>query len=626
MDCQYNEEKWKRPFTNKRYLHPPFSENICTMWPDMRILHSDVIEKDRGHISSGFRILVGDKLSVPDFAKVQYETREDGVPIHAIRHTVGDYSIRMESFCDTSRSSTIYTEIQITNNTDHPVSDIIAVMPRSGNENNLMSIQKDGYAHYNANVHIWGMLTSNWRLEGNLLTDGEYGIRIQLGDSFTPVWQGDVNGLVWYQRYILKLPFTVLPGQRISFTCSMRHGAAEAFDYYVKRSKTLRFWHGELSRIQKFPGGGQYHDIVNNVVAQSLQMFTCPMGEEYVQARQGGMERNIWPCEAFELLNALDRLGGFYDYTEAVYETYFFTLQVKEGEQQGSIVKKMSTWSWGSMTGGSCYGCATHLLYRDAKESFDKFADALYLSFQWMQRQRALTLGGDYPGVGIFPSVTASDWGGNDQSTFTDCINLMGYEALAKVFEHFCDPHATEIRDAYEDYMACMRQVIANEVAKNTRDGEILLTNKIGVDMPDPPTGPYMTDGPIMLVRAGVLEPGCETIRLVENYYRNRQMMRNGLTGLMNDGQVGGGWYPDDPWAGHTWYTSQGDYAWFMNWLQSGEREKAALTLFAQMQWGMTPEYYLLERYADNDPYWTPWLPNASANGRLLMMMMDYFG
>ena len=170
-----------------------------------------------------------------------------------------------------------------------------------------------------------------------------------------------------------------------------------------------------------------------------------------------------------------------------------------------------------------------------------------------------------------------------------------------------------------------MKKILADELAKNTREGEIFLTNKVGEEMTDPPTGAYMTDGPGMLVRVGVTEPGSEAMKLVENYFRNRGMFRNGLTGLMNDGLIFQG-HNADPWAGHTWYTSFGDIYWFENWLKSGEREKAAQTMFAQMKWGMSSEFYLLERYADNDPYWTPWMPNASANGRLLMMMADYFG
>ena len=81
--------------------------------------------------------------------------------------------------------------------------------------------------------------------------------------------------------------------------------------------------------------------------------------------------------------------------------------------------------------------------------------------------------------------------------------------------------------------------------------------------------------------------------------------MRNGLTGLMNDGLIFQG-HNADPWAGHTWYTSSGDKGWFFAWLKRGEHEKARQTLEAQMYYGMTDAYYMMERYADNDPYWVP--------------------
>ena len=78
--------------------------------------------------------------------------------------------------------------------------------------------------------------------------------------------------------------------------------------------------------------------------------------------------------------------------------------------------------------------------------------------------------------------------------------------------------------------------------------------------------------------------------------------------------------------AGHTWYTSYSDMYWFYHYLAIGEREKAENILVGQLKYGMTPEYYMLERYADNDPYFTPWLPNASANGRTIMMLCDFYG
>jgi len=39
----------------------------------------------------------------------------------------------------------------------------------------------------------------------------------------------------------------------------------------------------------------------------------------------------------------------------------------------------------------------------------------------------------------------------------------------------------------------------------------------------------------------------------------------------------------------------------------------------------MTDEYYMLERYADNDPYYVPWSPNSSANGRTIIMLIDFY-
>ena len=143
--------------------------------------------------------------------------------------------------------------------------------------------------------------------------------------------------------------------------------------------------------------------------------------------------------------------------------------------------------------------------------------------------------------------------------------------------------------------------------------------------MEDPPRGPYMSDGPANLLRAGVIEPDSPAVQLAEAYFRNRGMMQNGLTGLMNDGQMRQG-HRSDPWAGHTWYTSFPDFCWFHYWLETKQYQKAAETLRAELKYGMTPEFYMPERYADNDPYFVPWMPNASANGRTIMMLFDAEG
>ena len=616
---------WKQPFTNKRYLHPPFAENMFTMWPDFRVICGDIVEITSGYRSSGFRILYGDELLSPDFSKVIYKTRADGVPVHSICYNYGRFKLHMESFCDIDRRPTSYTKFTVENITDTIVSDMIAILPRTGREDHLVGMEVDCYAHYDSNVHNWGMLKSDWCLKGNMLTDNEYNILLQDLDDLDIHWQGDENGLVWYKRKLLKLRFTLEPGQSVNFTCAFRHGQVLAFNYDIEKEKSIAFWKNELSRLNVIPGGEKYKELVKNIIAQCLQMFSYPVGKNYVLPRQGGLQRVIWPVEAIEFLIALDRLGDFRDYTETAYETFFFTLQVKDGEERGAI-QNLSGQPWGSITGGSVWGCARHILYLDSREVFDKFRDNLYLAFEWMQKQRSKTRHGEFEGIGLFPPMKSCDWPGVFQSwCLTDAVNLIGYRWLAKVFEHFNDTYAEDIRASYEDYMGCMKNILKKEVEKNDRFDEIIITNKVGVETTDPPSGAYFSDGPAMLIRAGVIPAGSKISKQVEAFFRNRGLMKNGFTGLMNDGLIFQG-HNSDPWAGHTWYTSFSDMCWFYNWLESDERNKAEETLMAQLKWGMSAEYYLLERYADNDPYWTPWMPNASANGRLLMMMSDFFG
>ena len=97
-------------------------------------------------------------------------------------------------------------------------------------------------------------------------------------------------------------------------------------------------------------------------------------------------------------------------------------------------------------------------------------------------------------------------------------------------------------------------------------------------------------------------------------------MAENGLYGLMH--ATAG---TNVAWMGYVRYTSTGSLRWVIHYLALGDKEKAWEVIKAELKFGMTKEYYMLERYASNDPYFVPWLPNASANGRMLTMLCEYF-
>lgn len=169
----------------------------------------------------------------------------------------------------------------------------------------------------------------------------------------------------------------------------------------------------------------------------------------------------------------------------------------------------------------------------------------------------------------------------------------------------------------------CMRRVLEATEAEYSNEGEILLPMHVGRKPSEPQTeGPFVADG-VNLIAAGVCAPNSETARKIEMYYKNRCIFWNGLHGLMNCGLLPG--HQWDPWTGHVWYTGFVEQMWFDVFLQQGRLKEAEETLEAQLRYSMTAEYCVCERYCDNDPYFVPWLPNGSGNGRIIEMRFDFF-
>lgn len=621
--------QWRRPITGKRFMQGPFSGYLYSQWPNFKcICHRAECTPEGQKLNyallkcSAFAVLVGKELNELDFTKCRMLTRDDGTPIHAMEYDCGDFTLTMENFCDTGRvDAHLFTKLTLKNTSGHELTDRIGLLCRTGPENHLTGNETDGYTHLDPNIHNMGLVPNTWTWDGRVLTDGKAVIDFERND-FTASWHGDVPGFVWAKRHLLSLGFTAAENETLTLTMRMSpEGLTEPdFRYEEEREKAEAFWQAQRKRIRRLP---KYDDrpMLYNIILQLLQFFTTYVDEGFVAPRQGGLNRHFWAAEADEFLIALEELGDFSDYTTTSYD-FFFQNMIREGEDRGQIVLRTG---WASNTGTAVKACAYHVLRSDKKE-LDRYRADLLEAFGWMERMRQKSYEVECEGKGIFPPLKGTDWPGAFQSwCITDCQTILGYKTLAEAFEKHGDPMAPTIRAAYEDYMSCMKKILAAEVAKNDRVGEILLPNRLGIAQTDPPMGPYFGDGPSILLWADVIDANSETAQLVENFFRNRCCMQKGLTGLMNDGRL----RPQkdwDAWAGHTWYLSTCDSRWYYTWMKQGKREKALTTIEATVKYGMSPEYQMIERYADNDPCYLPYQPNASANGRLLMMLCDFFG
>ena len=73
------------------------------------------------------------------------------------------------------------------------------------------------------------------------------------------------------------------------------------------------------------------------------------------------------------------------------------------------------------------------------------------------------------------------------------------------------------------------------------------------------------------------------------------------------------------------WYVCCHEYHWFKYFMRHGRLDMCERLLRGVYDYAMTDEYYMLERYNERDPYFAPWSPNASANGRTICMLLDFY-
>ena len=206
--------RWERPFTVKRYLHPPRAEEVVTKWPDGKILFEPVSADTWPwlYTASAVKLLLGETFEEIDFKRIRYERDKDGIPVHAFSCRCGGISLRMEAFCTAERSPAAYVRVTLKNRTPQPVMQKISLLARTGEMVRLTGSEPDGYAHLNTNVRNWGFIPAGFRFDGEPLRDGNAVLRMAEIDSLHPVWQGNVKGVPWHLRGLLMLTCEIPAG------------------------------------------------------------------------------------------------------------------------------------------------------------------------------------------------------------------------------------------------------------------------------------------------------------------------------------------------------------------------------------------------------------------------------
>jgi len=622
---------WDQPRTIKLYLHPPLCRRQITLWPDLKLV-SKMVGPAKGVAPDdhGIRFLCGEGAEPVNWLASEWNVRDDGLPLPELHARWGAFDLTLEAFCEHASQPTTWLRLRVTNRSLVPQPFELGLMGRTGLDGLLIGMRGDYYASYRPELGHWAMIPNTWHMENGGLTDGDHRLAVAPPEGATLEWIERNPTNIHARSYARSrceveghrtVHWLLTLGSKPKVTPTERA-------WGQARDRALAAWRQDLCELALRPDTDdiEIQRVFASLVVQSLQMLAVD-GDGRTRPRQGARCDGVWPVEAIEWLQALDRIG-LEAWAERGYG-FFRDRQIGPDDPSGDAGRFIGIEAphWTSETGGLLVGLGYHLIRARDQALFQSWREPLLRAVAWIQAQRAQTDSKVDPlGRGLFPAGIGHDWQWEGQYwCFTDGWSYMGLCQAAAALEAYEDPAASEVRRAANAYGQALRDTLQLLYAGHEEDDLFYVPNVLGVPERYPPYGPYHGDGPIALIRAGIIPAESRLFEQVEAYFRHQGWMRNGLTALMTDSLLTQGYFAD-PWAGHTWYTSFSDYPWFMAWLERGERDKATQTLQAQLRYAMSSEYYMLERYADNDDTFCPWQPNASANGRTIMMLLEYFG
>lgn len=583
---------WQRPRTTRRYLHPPLTERMFTLWREGKLVMGEVDRNTSDshkhyheHMATVLLFVHSKFAQMFDFRNSECTKQQDGTPIHGLSLWSGGFDVNFEAFCDTKRKTTCFAKISITNNAPYTVKDRFGFIVRRGSESELVFGSPDGYKSYNPEVSALKYAPDTFAFDGRTLRDGESFV-----DFKTDIPLSYEDGILW-------LDVLANSGETLTVTLSMGMGDAFEYDYEEQKQITADFWKKELERLTY---NGKYLYYVKNLTVQILQCFNYIKDTDILLFRQGGLQRLVWPWDAEPAIMALSRIGNFDDYLKKMFVSYFHAMQQKDGKIR--VIGE----DWAGNTGHFLNTFCDYCLTRNDADFFAEYFDNAYRMFTFIKNLRKES------DNGLFPALRGCDWGEEFQYWIkTDVDNVIALRCYLKASKQFGSICVDEIEAVLEDYTAAVQAVWQKfeDAAQNSDTLRLPLT----VDGNDK----FLLDGFYpYLVHGSFVNSGFVKDKDIPKILKSMQEMglcKNGLYGHM----------PYRNGDSHIWYTSWPELGWFFTFKRLGQYDKAQEIIDAQINYSMTDECYMVERFSDRDPWYVPWSPNASASGRTILMLID---
>ena len=626
------ENPWGKTFTDKRYVHPPFSECIVTTWGSSMVLYGEIdgkgsMQRRRAPVNSEstlpsagviFTVKRGNPAKAIDYLDhplngefmpamaVKYNVRDDGAPIHSMVKDFVDFKFHQEVFCDNQRVPTAYIKVTLENGYDQPQKFSLCALLRSGHEFEMVGCREvSTYYRVKQDDKRWRSLNI-FHEEDGYYADGTYRLYFSKEYGLKPSWTHDLE---------VELDFA--PNEKKTFYFAFTRNTNKPKKYAAARRTAVEFWQEQISKARNVPKNKKLRKVFNNLLVQCLQMFCYRQGHHDLLIRQGGLSRHVWPTEARSLINALAKIGGYEDYLASAVSAYFDKMQIKEGEDAGKIIVPCD-YQWATNPGSVLESFA--YASRNDDKLFNKHIDDAMVTYRWVEKQRAKTYDMDGVVKGLFPPALSSDFGNAGQQIWghTDCWMLQGIKEFVEVLKEKNSPYYEEVKKGYDEYYKILSDVL-DKITDTQKDNDKIYLPHDAKNDPELEKELNKVYVSMSLKIANYLYQGfggfgSEVQQKVFKAHFPPKTNKNGLYSSV---------YTSTSGVGQTWYITFTEYTLYCYFGIIGNKKEQKRIFNALMKYTLTNEYHLTERY---DPYKgtiVPWLPNASANGRLLVMILD---
>jgi hypothetical protein len=625
---------YARPRTKRAYLHRPGDVCIVEARPDFTFLIKDAISPSGPFPLAGFGFLIGADKQPAGIECIARSFAEECIPILSQSLIQDGIRYSLSALC---LERCLCLRLAAVNS--HPGSSLPVQVYFSTIQTSLEELYEHGnedYVPFQNNALPWLDPLDVSLADGALWYRGALRAVVSSTQGFRldPVEQAS-GRLVLFSA---ELP----PGGQAALELVIPYGDAAAVDlveikalrWQAARAETLAFYRAHLARGARLrtpePVVNRLFDTLR---LNALQMLGSRPGSRALYPGQGGMNPfgTVYGMEATAWLPVLTRLG-YADEAGRVMD-YLLTTQRGSPGPEGDISDPSGSFRphihWMCETGAALTLLCSYGLFTQDRGWFQQVEGQLRAACDFILRERDRTKSKYAPGeagYGLLPAGRPHDWPDYGQFLFSDAYTWKGLNLAAEVYTAFGHPFGAALRAEAADYRQCILDSFHKSIYPHpVEPGRLWFSSEVhtpaGVEV-----GSYGGDGPMCLVHAGVLSAEDPLVSQMEWDSQRRGFLTPLFAHIMSgmeDEQLAalqrrhaGGPYD-------LIYVTFSEIVWQRAFMERGERSRALAYLFSTLAYATSYDLGLAhERFCPQLPWLLPWQPNASANGRILEMMI----